>query len=366
MLRLGAIALGLSLMCTFPTSALASHPTPEIYGTIQQRMCDIIDGTRVTESVDSNHSQFIEVCRLDDGRNFRIIRAFYGGCIEAEGAWRDPITNRTYTFPDPCSPPTTCAHTPQFAEAAVLTVNHKGSSHNITALSTGLNCEFDMDIPQNKITMALSGRSNSTSFVEVAIPYQFLLGNYTVLVNGNISRFVVREPSLGDIPDTSKYEEHRAKYYDSGSFERIIALINSGVTRSINIIFYGGDKDRTVELLGQYNVTNISKGNNLSFVIADVPVRAIPEIVAHDYVGVIGFGSTTGIETSVPETIIRSNFTFPESASGKSDVRVEIIGTQVVPEFPLHYASLLIIPFATVALMLSKLRQWVRILLRKS
>jgi hypothetical protein len=345
-------------MFSFSPLVFASHPTPEIYGTIQQRMCDTIEGTVATESIDSNHSQFIEVCRLDDGRNFRVIQAFYGGCAEVIGVWRDPETNKTYTFPDPCSPPTTCAHTPRFTEAAVLTVNHKGSSHNITALSTGLNCEFAMVIPQKKITMTLSGRSNSTSFVEVAIPYQFLLGNYTVLVNGNISRFVVREPSLGEIPDTSKYEEQRAKYYDSGSFERIMSLINAGVTRSINIIFYGGDKDRTVELLEQYNVTNISKGNNLSFVIADVPVRAIPEIVAHDYVGVIGFGSTTGIESSVPETIIRSNFTFPASASGKSDVRVEIIGTQVVPEFPLHYASLLVVPLAAVTLILSKARQY--------
>jgi len=330
-----------------PNFAYASHFTHPTYGTIQRQYCTGIDGTVSNEAINFDDMQFVDFCKYDD-RYFRVINSFMGGCVEAIGTWRDPETNRTYGFPTPCDVPRPCEESSYWgggwygAEAAKLSILHEGRMYNVTALSSAVNCGFEMDLAQKKISVALRGISNTTNSLEIAIPYEFLVGDYAITVNGEPVTYTIRKPSLSDIPDTSSYDLHRAKYYDTGLFERIMELINAGVTREFSLIFFGGDKDQTVEILKQHNATNISKGERLSFVVASVPVREIPKIMAYDFVGIIGFGAGRGIESSEPESIITIMFTFPDEPVNKlSEARVEIVGEEVIPEFGSSIAVLI-------------------------
>ena len=80
----------------------------------------------------------------------------------------------------------------------------------------------------------------------------------------------------------------------------------------------------------------------MSFVVASVPVREIPKIMAYDFVGIIGFGAGRGIESSEPESIITIMFTFPDEPVNKlSEARVEIVGEEVIPEFGSSIAVLI-------------------------
>lgn len=299
------------------------------------------------EAIDFDHVQFVDFCKYDD-RYFRVINSFMGGCVLMVGEWRDPETNRTYGFPTICDIPRACnessywGHGWHGSEAAKLSILLQDKAYNITALSGAVNCGFEMDLAQKKISLALRGPNNTTNSLEIAIPFEFLVGDYVIMVNGEPATYTIRKPSMTDIPDTSGYGQHRAKYYDTGLFERIMELINAGVTRDFGLVFFGGDKDQTVEVLKKHNATNISKGERLSFVTASIPVREIPKIMAYDFVGIIGFGGSRGIESTEPENVITVTFSFPdEPVNNLSEAEIEIVGEEVIPEFGSSIAGLI-------------------------
>jgi len=197
-------AILISLILSFFPSTLVygSHSNITIYGTIIEESCEIIGGRIITEFIDAQHTQMIDLCKYGD-RYFRLVISYPGTGIEPEGSWKDPETGKHYTFSYPTEEPKPCDLTNSWGnsyggaaylntENAKLTVSAGEQHFDILALSKGTICDFWFIQEEKKVSLGIRGLASSTSFLDVTVPQELLSGDFKVLVDGNEVEFKIK------------------------------------------------------------------------------------------------------------------------------------------------------------------------------
>lgn len=188
-----------AIICSFITIspskdgvAFGSHPTIEIYGTITRESCERIGGVVLTEIIDFEHTQSIEVCKYAD-RYFRLVEiyelTFFG---EVGGNWIDPETGDSFGFGYLIDFPTPCRAESSWDASTALTntqraklhVNIEGKSFDITTKAKGGICDFTFSQDEKSVNVQLRGVNGREGFVLITVPNELLSGELTMQMNG--------------------------------------------------------------------------------------------------------------------------------------------------------------------------------------
>lgn len=182
----------------------ATHPAVAIDGTVTKSGCRVIGGDILTDTIDTHHTQTIELCEFDN-KYFRIVQ--YAECVASEGVGRGPDTGRIYTFPTPCDIPRVCKLPESWGNIGSyyyydkLQVKVEEKQFDIWIGSKGAICNFlEFVQEEKKISIIARGVNGTKTSIDVTIPNELLSGEFKVMVDGRSTEFNIKKTEVLDIP----------------------------------------------------------------------------------------------------------------------------------------------------------------------
>jgi hypothetical protein len=314
---------------------------PRIFGTVGATNCPSIGGILTNDFTDRSKSQKLPLCKLHEDVYFLIAPAYHGICPEIVGQWTDPVTGIEYMVPTPCDVPRSCdpeqSHNIFRIDALevsrIQVFDSTGNQHNLTSKVNGITCGVNFSFESKKLELLVKGVPNTETHLEVDVPVRLLSGNYSMLVDGVSVPFKIVLPSLNDIPDTASLEQYRLKFASEQQFDRMIELIEKGYTKSYGVTFFVTDEIAAADAVKSAGGTVIYGANNTDMA-ANVPIRGIAVLGEHYAIDNIRIDGTLLRDDVQEVALIESTFSFPDEPSPLAERRIELIGTSVVPEFP--------------------------------
>jgi hypothetical protein len=170
-------------------------------GTLNERLCTPIGGTVSVQFLNTTVEQFIDICELS-GKKYEMLpgdNPITGplGCIQIEASGRDPVTGKRYDFGNPCAVPRGCDATSDWGGnlPSYYVHQHKirfnGTEYSFFIGADDFWCTHKLfDIDTKKFAFDAIGRSTGeTLIMDIAVPEKILGGNFTLLVDGNVTSF---------------------------------------------------------------------------------------------------------------------------------------------------------------------------------
>lgn len=91
-------------MLTFAINAYSAHPPAPVAGTVSERGCNAIGGSIVTDWIDAQHNEQVELCKYQN-EYFRIV--YPAGCEDEVFKVKDPKTGKIINEMPRCDVPST-------------------------------------------------------------------------------------------------------------------------------------------------------------------------------------------------------------------------------------------------------------------